>query len=48
MKVSGNSHSTENLEKCFTLAKNNEGFDENKFKSRLEKTPILKKNKNRI
>ena len=50
MKVSGTSHSAENLEQCFMLAKrfvsgkNWGGFDENKLeKSRIEKTAVIKK-----
>ena len=49
MKVSDKSHSAENLEQCFMLAKRfvsskNWGFDENKLeKSRIEKTLVFKK-----
>ena len=55
MRVSGKSHSAENLEQCFMLAKrfvsskNWGGFDENKLeKSRIEKTAVLKKQKSDI
>ena len=49
--VSGKSHSTENLEQSFMLAKrfilsknSGGGFDENKLeKSSIEKTPVFKK-----